>query len=183
MLVQAVAFLSLGLLCSSAPMMATGPTDAGRHSPQEERSRALVGLIVREVIQDMEKLNLNAVSSFILNGFHLAAFSIPPSFILRLLTSFSLEQVPSVVTVNATVRNCILFFSLKVLSQIPKFLFHFRTLFSTKRALGTQENAKLLQEPTESCCQCQYPPDGSLSRAKVLHVHWHLLESKFTLNP
>ncbi|XP_009889655.1 PREDICTED: uncharacterized protein LOC104292030 [Charadrius vociferus] len=65
MLVQVVALLSLGLLCSSAPMPATGPTGAGRYSPQEERSRALVGLIIREVLQDMQKLNLNAVPSVV----------------------------------------------------------------------------------------------------------------------
>lgn len=39
-------------------------------------------------------------------------FSIP-SFISKLLTSSSLEQVPTAVTVNAMVRNCILFFYLK----------------------------------------------------------------------
>ncbi|PKU33993.1 interleukin 3 precursor [Limosa lapponica baueri] len=65
MLVQAVALLSLGVLCSSAPMQATGPTDPGRHSSQEERSRALVGLIIREVLHDMQKLNLNAVSTVV----------------------------------------------------------------------------------------------------------------------
>ncbi|KAM9603569.1 uncharacterized protein ACIBXB_002805 isoform 1-T1 [Morphnus guianensis] len=60
MLVQVVALLSLGVLCSSAPLQATGPTSASRHSPQEERSRVLVGLIIREVLQDMQKLNLSA---------------------------------------------------------------------------------------------------------------------------
>ncbi|KAM6380177.1 uncharacterized protein J5M81_010292 [Pluvialis apricaria] len=65
MLVQVVALLSLGLLCSSAPMHTTGPTNARRHSLQEERSRALVGLIIREVLQDMQKLNLNAVPSVV----------------------------------------------------------------------------------------------------------------------
>ncbi|KAM9603570.1 uncharacterized protein ACIBXB_002805 isoform 2-T2 [Morphnus guianensis] len=65
MLVQVVALLSLGVLCSSAPLQATGPTSASRHSPQEERSRVLVGLIIREVLQDMQKLNLSAVPTVV----------------------------------------------------------------------------------------------------------------------
>ncbi|GAB0195840.1 interleukin-like precursor [Grus japonensis] len=58
MLVQVVALLSLGVLCSSAPTLAPRPNNAGRHSLQEE---PLVGLIVRELLQDMQKLNLNEV--------------------------------------------------------------------------------------------------------------------------
>lgn len=76
MLVQVLALLSLGALSSSAPTRATRPTSAGSPSPQEERSRALVGLIIQEILQDMQKLQLNTVSSFILKGVHLAAF--PP---------------------------------------------------------------------------------------------------------
>lgn len=61
MLVQVVALLSLGVLCSSAPT-------------QGHSSRELVGSIIQEVLQDMQKLNLNAVSPFALNGFHPAVF-------------------------------------------------------------------------------------------------------------
>lgn len=60
MLVQVVALLGLGVLGSSAAL-------------QEERSRTLVGLIIQELLQDMKKLNLNAVSSLLLNNFPLAA--------------------------------------------------------------------------------------------------------------
>lgn len=74
MLVQVLALLSLGALSSSAPTQATRPTSTGSPSPQEERSRALVGLIIQEILQDMQKLKLNTVSSFILKGVHLAAF-------------------------------------------------------------------------------------------------------------
>lgn len=59
MLVQVVALLGLGVLGSSAPL-------------QEEDSRSFVGLIIRELLQDMKKLNLNAVSSLNLNNFSLA---------------------------------------------------------------------------------------------------------------
>ncbi|RMB96798.1 hypothetical protein DUI87_26865 [Hirundo rustica rustica] len=52
MLVQVVALLGLGVLGSSAQL-------------QEERSRNLVGLIIRELLQDMKKLNLNAVPSLV----------------------------------------------------------------------------------------------------------------------
>ncbi|XP_053847459.1 uncharacterized protein LOC128815087 [Vidua macroura] len=52
MLVQVVALLALGLLGSSAPL-------------QEERSRTLVGLIIQELLQDIKKLNLNAVPSLV----------------------------------------------------------------------------------------------------------------------
>ncbi|KAM7101451.1 uncharacterized protein J5F26_008957 [Ciconia maguari] len=52
MLVQVMVLLSLGVLCSSAPL-------------QKEQSRALVGLIIQEVLQDMQKLNLNAVPSVV----------------------------------------------------------------------------------------------------------------------
>ncbi|OWK60328.1 hypothetical protein RLOC_00007993 [Lonchura striata] len=52
MLLQVVALLGLGVLGSSAQL-------------QEERSRTLVGLIIRELLQDVQKLNLNAVPSLV----------------------------------------------------------------------------------------------------------------------
>ncbi|TRZ22122.1 hypothetical protein HGM15179_005026 [Zosterops borbonicus] len=52
MLVQVVALLGLGVLGSSAQL-------------QEEHSRTLVGLIIRELLQDMKKLNLSAVPSLV----------------------------------------------------------------------------------------------------------------------
>ncbi|KAM9603571.1 uncharacterized protein ACIBXB_002805 isoform 3-T3 [Morphnus guianensis] len=91
MLVQVVALLSLGVLCSSAPLQATGPTSASRHSPQEERSRVLVGLIIREVLQDMQKLNLSAVERCMQSHLKtfastLAALNTPSKLIARKLT-------------------------------------------------------------------------------------------------
>ncbi|KAJ7406809.1 hypothetical protein BTVI_64689 [Pitangus sulphuratus] len=86
MLVQVLALLGLGVLGSSAP---TGPT---RDELQDQHSRALVGLILRELLQDMKKLSLNAV--------------------------------PSVVTVNATVERCM--------------HSHLKTFVSTLAALNTR---------------------------------------------
>lgn len=60
MLVQIVALLGLGVLGSSAPL-------------QENSSRTLAGLIIQELLQDIKKLNLNVVSSLILNKFSQAA--------------------------------------------------------------------------------------------------------------
>lgn len=74
LLVQVVAVLSLGMLCSSAPLQAAAPTAASSHVPQEKRSRDLVVLIIQEVLQDKRKLNLNAVSSLVSRDSPLAAF-------------------------------------------------------------------------------------------------------------
>ncbi|KAJ7426949.1 hypothetical protein WISP_10990 [Willisornis vidua] len=67
MLVQVVALLGLGVLVlgSSAPLRAPSPASPRVGSAQDERARTLVGLIIRELLQDMKRLNFNAVPSVV----------------------------------------------------------------------------------------------------------------------